>query len=163
MIYQCYKCLETVDTYIHNYQCDEGGEVRHMNCMDVFTAKERKGPVADHVFSQIEYQARIHESKSILDSGEKFWIIWNPTSDKPPRMVFGTETHAWNVAEKMAEKFSSDKFYVCESLGHCTTLKPVVRIKPSGTATLSTRTATKTATKTGTRKSTAAKKKGGRG
>lgn len=86
----------------------------------------------------IEFQARLIESGKIIDSGSEFFILWNPESSKPPRMVFGTEEHAWRVAENMAAKNVGSRFFVMKSEGHAVTTQPVTRIKPITQATITT-------------------------
>lgn len=45
----------------------------------------------------------------------KFWILWAPSSNKPPRIRFGTLEKVREVANIMVDKYHSD-FYVMQSV-----------------------------------------------
>lgn len=47
--------------------------------------------------------------------GDRFFIIWNPDSEKPPRRRFKTRELAESVAADMAKKFHQE-FFVCEAV-----------------------------------------------
>lgn len=45
---------------------------------------------------------------------DKFWILWNPSYEKPPRVKFYSKKEAEATAELMARK-TGDIFFVLES------------------------------------------------
>lgn len=51
----------------------------------------------------------------IPKKGDRFFIIWNPESAKPPRSVFSTREQAEAVAASMASRYRQE-FFVCEAL-----------------------------------------------
>jgi hypothetical protein len=44
---------------------------------------------------------------------KRFFILWNPLSDLPPRVRFATAAMARKVAEAMASR-TGQSFYLCE-------------------------------------------------
>lgn len=44
----------------------------------------------------------------------KFWLIWNPASNLPPKVQFVSEADADRAAAEMAERHGG-VFYVCEA------------------------------------------------
>lgn len=58
----------------------------------------------------------------------EFYIIWEPTSSRPPTRRFYSEEQAYDVAEKMAERHPGKKFFVLKAIG---VVKPqtVIRVK----------------------------------
>jgi len=71
----------------------------------------------------------------LADDPETFYILWNPASERPSRMVFNNEIAAWQVADEMARKAPGDKFFVMEAKGYSRTDEPVVRHKTTPTGT----------------------------
>lgn len=57
---------------------------------------------------------------------EQFWIIWSPTSDKPPKKKFVSEAQAMKVIEEMAKGNAGHDFYAMEVIGHARLEKPIV-------------------------------------
>lgn len=51
-----------------------------------------------------------------MKTGEKFWILWCPTSEKPPTRRFFREEEALKVAEKMALDHPGSEFVVMLSV-----------------------------------------------
>jgi hypothetical protein len=49
-------------------------------------------------------------------SEEKFWILWSPISDKPPRQTFSSVQKAEEVADIMAKKHPEAEFIVMEAI-----------------------------------------------
>lgn len=45
----------------------------------------------------------------------RFWIIWSPQSDQPPRMTMGSESQARQVASKLALQHPGQSFFVMAS------------------------------------------------
>jgi hypothetical protein len=56
----------------------------------------------------------------VMDTYVKFWIIWNPDSDKPPQARYSSEAQANAVAQKMALQHPGDSFFVLEATGLAT-------------------------------------------
>jgi hypothetical protein len=78
---------------------------------------KRKEPMQN-----LDYQEHI--------SGRKeFYILWNPDSEKPPRITFSTEEHAFQVAEEMARRGDGQRFFVMKAVGSSMVEKPVVTKK----------------------------------
>jgi hypothetical protein len=50
-----------------------------------------------------------------MTAQEKFWILWCPTSDKPPRVRYSSVAEAEKVADIMAQKNPGMEFIVCEA------------------------------------------------
>lgn len=70
----------------------------------------------------------VSQSMALLaDNPETFFLLWNPESEKPMRMVFTSEVAVWQVADEMARKNPGQKFFVMESKGYSRTDEPVVR------------------------------------
>lgn len=49
---------------------------------------------------------------------KKFWILWSPQSNLPPRKTWEVRKDAVEVAEKMARAHPSQEFYVMQSVNH---------------------------------------------
>ncbi len=47
---------------------------------------------------------------------QHFYILWNPTSNLPPRVRLPTIREAETVAKDMAKKFPGQNFYICKVL-----------------------------------------------
>lgn len=57
---------------------------------------------------------QIERAPAAPPSEAKFFIVWNPLSDKPPRMRHATRAQAEESATTLARKFG-EPFYVCEA------------------------------------------------
>lgn len=88
-------------------------------------------PLVNMTSTDILNKRRFQElaAQDLVNSGKEFFIIWNPQSDKPPRVPFADEAHAWQAAEEMAQRNPRQRFYVLRILGHAVTTTPVVRVK----------------------------------
>jgi hypothetical protein len=82
------------------------------------------------LFGALELERLRMRSAALLHDGRECWIIWNPDSDKPPTIAYGTADEAWKNAEELAAKFVGERFYVMHSLGHAVTSQPVLRVEP---------------------------------
>lgn len=82
------------------------------------------------ILGAVMFEQRRMRTNMILTAGQECWILWNPDSDRPPRIAYSTEAEAWRVAEELARKHVGQKFYVMHSCGHAVTSQPVVRIAP---------------------------------
>lgn len=54
--------------------------------------------------------------KEDTDLKNKF-IVWNPESNKPPRVVYGTKGNAVKVAMSMATRNPGERFAICKVVG----------------------------------------------
>lgn len=50
----------------------------------------------------------------IAPEAPRFWLLWNPCSNKPPRVKFTTQEHAERIAERMADEWRQP-VYVLEA------------------------------------------------
>ena len=57
------------------------------------------------------------EKKKEIDMKKKFYILWNPESDRRPQVKFETKAEAEKVAQEMADRHRPAKFYVMECVG----------------------------------------------
>lgn len=65
--------------------------------------------------SPMREQARKRTEQPKPKGEPKFWILWGPLSDKPPRVKFGTLDHVQKVADIMVEKYHQP-YYIMESV-----------------------------------------------
>lgn len=70
-------------------------------------ARKRSNELGDKISGQ--------DLKSKPKGEPKFWILWGPLSDKPPRVKFGTLDHVQKVADIMVEKYHQP-YYIMESV-----------------------------------------------
>lgn len=70
-------------------------------------AKRRNSPMRE--------QARKRATQSKSQGEPKFWILWMPSSHKPPRVRFGTLEKVQEVADIMVNKYRQP-IYVMESV-----------------------------------------------
>lgn len=70
-------------------------------------ARKRSNELGDKVSRQ--------DLKSKPKGEPKFWILWGPLSEKPPRVKFGTLDHVQKVADIMVEKYHQP-YYIMESV-----------------------------------------------
>jgi hypothetical protein len=54
------------------------------------------------------------KSRKRQTPGARFWILWNPLSNLPPRVRFGTRAEAERIAAECAVKYNG-RVYVCEA------------------------------------------------
>ncbi len=46
---------------------------------------------------------------------QKFWLVWSPTGERPPRFRHSTEAEAEHEAERLAEQMPGAEFFVLEA------------------------------------------------
>jgi len=127
-LHYCYRCgnqvhaeqasTKTVDSSGFNHY-------RHITC----PSKESTMSTEQEFMGTAQFLHRRMATEAIIESGKEFYIIWNPTSQKPSTVAFETEEQAWGIADKMAAKSPDEKFFVLRSSGFAQTAQPVVRHK----------------------------------
>lgn len=83
----------------------------------------------DTLLATADYAHRRIQSEAIFQSEQPFFIIFNPSSDKPSRIAFTEQDAAFKVAEGMARKNPDEKFFVLRTVGFSQTQQPVVTSK----------------------------------
>ena len=66
-------------------------------------------------------------------NGEKFWIVWCPTSVRPPSVPHGDPASARREARRLALQHKGAEFYVCEviSVSRAVSVETVDLVEPT--------------------------------
>ena len=80
----------------------------------------------DSLLSTTEYASRRMRAEMLLESGKPFFVLFNPGSEKPSKVLFENQEEAFKIAQLMARKNPDEKFYVMQSVGFSQTQQPVV-------------------------------------
>jgi hypothetical protein len=68
---------------------------------------------------------REQASKELIASGNQFYIIWCPSSQRPPHMAYPTPEAAHEVAAKLAVKYIDTVYFVLQCQGRVEARTPV--------------------------------------
>lgn len=115
----------------------------HLQCPVTDDFDKWLGRIIDHTFpskeshmtdlrdtlTNIEFQQKCMMSRMLVDTDREFFTLWNPDSERPPRVVYATEEEAWKTADVMAKRCVGQKFFVLRSMGHAVTAQPIVHVK----------------------------------
>ena len=88
-------------------------------------AQPTQHTILDDMLSSAEYVSRKMRAQMVLDSGRPFFILFNPGSERPSKVIFEDQQEAFRIAEMMARKNPDEKFYVMQSVGFSQTQQPV--------------------------------------
>ena len=70
--------------------------------------------ISDAMFTYREMFDTIQVPKRRLNMKKKFFILWSPESNLPPRKQFATRKEAEDVARIMTERYPQQTFCVCQ-------------------------------------------------